>query len=48
MVGAACGGLVWLIRLEGRVNTNEALHKSLKDDLNYIRARIDTALNGRH
>lgn len=47
-----CGAVVWLIRLEGRVNTNEALHGTLKeghdelkDDVRYIRERIDTALS---
>jgi len=43
----AVGGVIWLVRLEGRVNVNEALHKELKDDVSYIRERIDTALNGR-
>ena len=49
------GALVWLLRLEGRVNTNEALHKALestteasftqlKTDVQYIRERIDEAL----
>jgi hypothetical protein len=55
-VGMAClGAIIWLIRLEGRVNTNEALHTVLKeqhgqlaDDVRYIRERIDDALNGRH
>lgn len=49
------GAVVWLIRLEGRVNTGEALHNNLKeshdelkDDVRYIRNRIDSALNGRH
>ncbi len=49
------GALVWLIRLEGRVNTGEALHANLRDshaelkeDLRYIRDRIDRALHGRH
>jgi sensor domain CHASE-containing protein len=39
---------VWLIRLEGRVNTQEALHRDLKVDVMYIRERIDRALNGNH
>lgn len=46
------GAVIWLIRLEGRVNTNEALHGSLKDshdelkeDVRYIRQRIDAALS---
>jgi hypothetical protein len=41
------GFIVWLVRLEGRVNTGEALHRSLKEDVTYIRERIDKALNGR-
>lgn len=39
-------GIVWLIRLEGRVNTQDALHKQLKEDVTYIRSRIDKAING--
>lgn len=42
------GGVIWLIRLEGRVNTQQALHADLKEDVQYIRNRIDRALNGRH
>lgn len=52
---AVIGGLSWLLRLEGRVNTGEALHNTLKDshaelkdDVRYIRDRIDRALHGRH
>lgn len=41
------GGLVWLIRLEGRINLNERLTNDLADDVRYIRDRIDAALNGR-
>lgn len=37
--------LVWLVRLEGRVNTNEALQKTVLDEVLYIRQRIDRALN---
>lgn len=40
------GVVVWLIRLEGRVNTQSELHKALKEDVSYIRERIDRALNG--
>lgn len=44
-VGLAClGGIVWLVRLEGRVNTAEKLHADLKEDVQYIRQRIDEAL----
>ena len=42
----AVGVVVWLIRLEGRVNTAAALQAALKDDVTYIRDRIDRALNG--
>jgi sensor domain CHASE-containing protein len=44
---AAIGVVVWLIRLEGRVNTQAALHDRLSEDVSYIRERIDAALNGR-
>lgn len=37
-------GLVWLVRLEGRVNTHDDALTTLRDDVHYIRARIDTAL----
>jgi hypothetical protein len=40
--------VVWLVRLEGRVNTHSTELSSVKDDLRYIRDRIDRALNGRH
>ena len=46
--GLAVGGLVWLIRLEGRVNLAERLTNNLIEDVRYIRNRIDAALNGRH
>jgi sensor domain CHASE-containing protein len=42
----ALGGVVWLVRLEGRINVNEALQKQLQADVTYIRERIDAALNG--
>jgi hypothetical protein len=41
------GGLIWLIRIEGRVNMNERLINDLAADVTYIRDRIDAALNGR-
>lgn len=39
---SAIGVVVWLIRLEGRIDKNEALQKDMKDDLTYIRNRVDT------
>jgi hypothetical protein len=43
---AAVGAIFWFARLEGRVNTQERLHADLKDDLKYIRRRLDAALGG--
>lgn len=46
-IGVPCiFGVVWLVRLEGRINTAEQLHKTLREDVSYIRERIDAALNG--
>lgn len=45
LVVAAIAGIVWLVRLEGRVNTTEQLSQQrfgdLKEDVEYIRDRID-------
>jgi hypothetical protein len=38
--------LVWLLRLEGRVNTNEFATNGLRKDVTYIRNRIDQAIGG--
>ena len=46
LVIPAIGVIVWLVRLEGRVNTAEQRFTDLKDDVQYIRDRIDKALNG--
>lgn len=50
----AIGALAWLMKLHGRQNTLEVQHNGLKedvdevrDDVKYIRERIDRALNGR-
>lgn len=48
LVIPAVGVLVWLVRLEGRVNTNEALQKTVLAEVLYIRQRIDRALNSHH
>lgn len=47
MAGMALSWVVWALRLEGRVNTQEKLHEKLAEDVSYIRDRIDTFLNGR-
>lgn len=51
LVGAAIGlivpaiaGLVWLIRLEGRINTEKALRESLTDRLSSFEQRIYASL----
>ncbi len=38
--------LGWLLNLEGRVRVNAALQQKLSEDVDYIRQRIDMALNG--
>lgn len=55
VVPLGVASLVWLIRLEGRVNGHELIQKTLRDeqadmraDIQYIRERIDRALNGRN
>jgi hypothetical protein len=48
-VGVPVGlAAIWLIRLEGRVDTQAARHADLKEDVQYIRERIDRAINGKH
>lgn len=49
---AVIGGIVWLVRLEGRVDKGETNHANLekshddlKSDVKYIRQRIDEALD---
>lgn len=41
---AALGGLVWLIRLEGRVNTEKALREALAARLDGFEQRIYATL----
>lgn len=42
----AVGVIVWLVRLEGRINAHDLILSSLREDVRYIRDRIDRALNG--
>lgn len=44
VVIAVIGAIVWLVRLEGRVNTADTRFKDLKDDVTYIRDRIDEVI----
>lgn len=41
----AVGVIVWLVRLEGRVNGHDQLLSSLREDVRYIRQRIDQAIH---
>lgn len=41
---ALIGGLIWLIRLEGRVNLNESRTNDLHSDLTEIKRDIKTLL----
>ena len=36
-VGAAVGGIVWLVRLEGRINLGEERFANLKSDIDEIK-----------
>lgn len=54
VIGLGLSAVIWLVRLEGRVNGHDREHKQHADrheemraDLQYIRARIDSALNGK-
>ena len=42
--GLVIGGIVWLVRLEGRVNLTEAVLRDLKDDLSEIKRDIKELL----
>jgi cytochrome c-type biogenesis protein CcmH/NrfF len=51
LVLALLGGVVWMVRLEGRVNghdrellSHEKRFDAIKDDIRYVRDRIDRAL----
>ena len=41
MLAAGLSGLVWLVRLEGRINVQEALLKEQKDKLLEIRSDLN-------
>jgi hypothetical protein len=41
-------GIVWLVRLEGRINGHDREIKQTRDDIAYIRGRIDRAIEDRN
>lgn len=43
----AVAALAWLFRLEGRINGHDQMIAAIREDLHYVRSRIDRALNGR-
>lgn len=52
---ALVGVIIWSVRQEGRLNAHderhdvhEQRHVELRDDVRYIRQRIDSAINGKH
>ena len=42
---AALGGVIWLIRLEGRINLQDALRTALHDRLTGFEGRVYATLN---
>ena len=48
VVGSVVGIVIWFVRLEGRVNGHDGQISDVKDDIRYVRDRIDRALNGHH
>lgn len=48
VVAPAIAFAVWLVRIEGRVNGHDRELGDVKEDVRYIRDRIDRALNGKH
>jgi hypothetical protein len=40
------GALAWLFRLEARIGKNESEISGLRNDVTYIRGRIDMAISG--
>ena len=42
----AVGVIVWAVRIEGRVNAHDEQIRGVREDVHYIRNRIDRAING--
>jgi hypothetical protein len=47
-ISACVAAVVWLVRLEGRINGHDDQIRAAREDLTYIRNRIDRAINGKH
>lgn len=41
---AAVGGVIWLVRLEGRINVSETLIHTMQDDVKEIKEDVKTLL----
>lgn len=46
VVLAAGTVVVWAVRIEGKVNSFDGFRQEVREDIQYIRERIDSALNG--
>jgi hypothetical protein len=46
LILAGIGGVVWLVRLEGRINGHDTEFRQMREDVTYIRQRIDKAIEG--
>jgi hypothetical protein len=46
IISGAVVALAWLFRLEGRINGHDQMIAAIREDLHYVRSRIDRALNG--
>lgn len=44
---ALVGGIVWLVRLEGRINLGDARWEDIKQDITEIKADVKVIRNGR-
>jgi hypothetical protein len=42
----AIGSVIWAVRQEGRINKHALELRLMREDLKYIRARIDRAIGG--
>ena len=41
VIAASAGAVVWLVRLEGRINTADAMQVVLRQEVQYMRSRLD-------
>jgi hypothetical protein len=44
----AVGAIIWLVRLEGRINGHDREIQDTRENIRYIRERIDSVLSERN